>query len=285
MSYQKSGHTNILWTGGWDSTFRIVQLARAGKEVQPHYIADHSRASISKEISVMHEARQTINHRFRGAHIREVYVQDLSRIRIYDDFSAAYQSLRSRGWIGSQYKYIASYARMKGIKRLDLSIERGNQGENSRTNIPRAENTAMDQHGRRVISSKVPEDLRTLFGSFSFPIVELTNYNMRELARGAARHPESDLVLPPAFPGPAMWFLQSLYAYLRSRAGIPVYRPVTCQVPGEKNNHGLPASPQITQPDQVWAPILLTLPGATTGAPLTPMITTGKVNRQPLSPP
>lgn len=183
MKTKNQGHTHILWTGGWDSTFRIVQLARAGKEVQPHYIADHSRASISKEISVMHEARQTINHRFRGAHIREVYVQDLSRIRIYDDFSAAYQSLRSRGWIGSQYKYIASYARMKGIKRLELSIERGNQGDTNRTNIPRAENTVVDQHGHRVISSKAPEDLKTLFGSFSFPIVELTKNNMRELAR------------------------------------------------------------------------------------------------------
>lgn len=34
---------NVLWTSGWDSTFRIIQLIKEGREVQPYYIIDVNR--------------------------------------------------------------------------------------------------------------------------------------------------------------------------------------------------------------------------------------------------
>ena len=30
-------HINVLWTGGLDSTFRILELSKADVEVQPYY--------------------------------------------------------------------------------------------------------------------------------------------------------------------------------------------------------------------------------------------------------
>lgn len=45
--------THLFWTGGWDSTFRLLQLLlEEKKEVQPHYIVI-SQPSTGKEIDTM----------------------------------------------------------------------------------------------------------------------------------------------------------------------------------------------------------------------------------------
>lgn len=53
-------HVNILWTGGWDSTFRLCQLSRMdGVEVQPVYFSVQGysdRTNWKKEI----EAQDTL---------------------------------------------------------------------------------------------------------------------------------------------------------------------------------------------------------------------------------
>ena len=45
---------NLLWTGGWDSTFRLCQLILVKrKNVQPYYIIDNKRKSLQKELITM----------------------------------------------------------------------------------------------------------------------------------------------------------------------------------------------------------------------------------------
>ena len=36
---------NVLWTGGFDSTYRIVELSRLNVVVQPYYLLDEKRRS------------------------------------------------------------------------------------------------------------------------------------------------------------------------------------------------------------------------------------------------
>lgn len=43
----------ILWTGGWDSTFRVVELSLKNQTIQPLYCVDKNRKSIDKEIEAM----------------------------------------------------------------------------------------------------------------------------------------------------------------------------------------------------------------------------------------
>ena len=44
----------ILWTGGWDSTFRIVELSRMdGVVIQPIYVEDKKRGSVPYELKAM----------------------------------------------------------------------------------------------------------------------------------------------------------------------------------------------------------------------------------------
>ena len=51
---QSNKYVNIFWTGGWDSTFRVLQLLIAKKKtVQPFYINDPNRKSAEKELNAM----------------------------------------------------------------------------------------------------------------------------------------------------------------------------------------------------------------------------------------
>ena len=50
----KNAEVMLLWTGGWDSTFRLLWLSWIeGRTVQPLYIAEEGRASTAAELSAM----------------------------------------------------------------------------------------------------------------------------------------------------------------------------------------------------------------------------------------
>lgn len=182
MNPERIAHVDLLWTGGWDSTFRLIELARAGKVIQPYYISNQDRGSLPKELRVMTKLRDEVNERFASGVVKDIEVFNKEDIAIYDDIAHSYRSLLKRGWVGDQYVYIASFARMQKISYLELSIERAALGDRQRTNIPCVENTVVDSLGRRVISEKAPSDLFGLFGDFSFPVVTLTKDDMRRQA-------------------------------------------------------------------------------------------------------
>lgn len=59
----------ILWTGGFDSTFRMVQLSRKDVIIEPHYVSDNRKseqyelnaiAQITKVLTAKPETRCTI---------------------------------------------------------------------------------------------------------------------------------------------------------------------------------------------------------------------------------
>lgn len=179
MIHDSSAQVPLLWTGGWDSTFRLIELARSGKVIQPYYISNQDRGSLPKELRVMAQLRDEVNRRYKDGLVKEINVCKKKDITIYDDIDRAYRELLKRGWVGDQYVYIASFARMRNISYLELSIERGAPGARQRTNIPCVENTVVDSFGRRVISTRAPGDLAGLFGGFSFPVVTLTKEDMR----------------------------------------------------------------------------------------------------------
>lgn len=44
---------NVLWTGGLDSSYRIIELSRLDIDIQPYYIYDHTRGSIKHELKAI----------------------------------------------------------------------------------------------------------------------------------------------------------------------------------------------------------------------------------------
>lgn len=172
---------NLLWTGGWDSTFRLLQLAQKGAVIQPYYIKDPQRNSFKKEIQTMAGIREAVNERFTDSCVLEIDIFNQSDIIVDQEFVQARQNLLSRGWIGSQYIYTASYARQRNLKNLELSIELPSQPRHGV--MPCLDNTEINEEGYRVISSNADDNILCLFGQFSFPVLELTKMDMLKKSR------------------------------------------------------------------------------------------------------
>src|SRR4051794_16587124 len=96
---------DLLWTGGWDSTFRLLQLLLLHRvPVVPHYLEDPTRASTQIELRTMARI---------GEHLGEAYpytrelLQPLRIVAVADvagdpEIAAALRDIRKRSFIGSQ---------------------------------------------------------------------------------------------------------------------------------------------------------------------------------------
>ena len=53
MSQTENKTIKILWTGGWDSTYRIIELSRRPVNIQPIYVYGDGRISENYERTAM----------------------------------------------------------------------------------------------------------------------------------------------------------------------------------------------------------------------------------------
>lgn len=174
----------IFWTGGWDSTYRIVQLSRMDITVQPIYVIDPSRGSIEYEQKAMEEIiHELYNHQETRAKILPVIQINLSDIPRNEDVSFAYAKIKESVRIGSQYEWLGWLAfKYPGI---EIGIEKPS-GEFSGCI------TAIEIFGKfkkeddmLVVDKEASsQDINTLFGNLTFPIADITETEMLENIRG-----------------------------------------------------------------------------------------------------
>lgn len=173
---------NLFWTGGWDSTFRLLQLIQQGAVVQPHYIRDPNRDSLNKEIQTINEIRLKVNERFPDSNLRETIITDQSDIIANRDIVNSHRNILSKGWIGSQYIYTSSYTLKKDIKNMEVCIV--SRSETRDDVMPCLKNTEINKERSRVISKRADKDLICLFNQCSFPVLALSKLDMYEEAKG-----------------------------------------------------------------------------------------------------
>ncbi|MGH2993062.1 MAG: 7-cyano-7-deazaguanine synthase [Solirubrobacterales bacterium] len=183
---------HLLWTGGWDSTFRLIDLLLARKRrVQPHYILDASRRSTDHELRAMTELRDllerrdaAVRHRLRPTHFR-----DLREIRPDVRIHRAFERLRGRRFVGLQYEYLARFAHEQGLEDLEVAIHWEADGPDLRS-IQHCVTATVTDAGRsfRLDTTAAGAAERAVFGRFSFPLYELTKLDMQRIAeeRGVA---------------------------------------------------------------------------------------------------
>ena len=51
---------NLLWTSGWDSTYRLVELSRMDVRVQPIYVTGMGRPSEQRELQAQKEILEAL---------------------------------------------------------------------------------------------------------------------------------------------------------------------------------------------------------------------------------
>ncbi|SMO41477.1 hypothetical protein [Fodinibius sediminis] len=164
--------TLLLWTGGYDSTFRLLQLLFLEKrEVQPLYVLDLSHRSPIHELQAMNEIRGELT---RGGMVGELLKQtiyiDISEIQIDHEISNAWRRLRKERHVGRQYVWFASLCKQYGLREVELSIEADNEDSVSESIVDCLDTNSM------------APDVKTIFQYFTLPIIDLTRQEMQKIA-------------------------------------------------------------------------------------------------------
>lgn len=155
----------ILWTGGWDSTFRVLDCALANnRKVQPFYVKDIARPSTEKELETIARITRLANARAGSELVAAPIVTDRMLLKPAPDITAAYNRLASLVTLGTQYEWLAQFVRESNHEGVELGV----LGE------------TIAKFLRGEIGEQ--EDVRTVFGGFAFPLLYKTKRQMRDEA-------------------------------------------------------------------------------------------------------
>lgn len=115
----------VLWTSGWDSTYRVVELVLKGAVIQPYYVIDKKRVSYRKEIDTLALLRAKIVEAYPDAKDRllEVIFIDLKKIKPDILCKVSHKVLKNRGHIGKQYYWLACLSKRMDDLELCLAAD------------------------------------------------------------------------------------------------------------------------------------------------------------------
>ncbi len=176
-----------LWTGGWDSTFRVLYAAWVeGKRVEPHYIIDTGRRSTLCELRAISRIKDSLRTRNKEAYDRIGSLQITSGHEIPKDeeISDLWNQLKQKMVLARQYDWLARYAKSRNLTALELSIERDTFEKQDGIDVSlllkaNVERTPSGSFRIKRGASGGAE----LFGRFEFPIREYTKVTMRDSAK------------------------------------------------------------------------------------------------------
>lgn len=167
---------NLLWTGGWDSTFRLLQLLIVEqRSVQPIYVIDTGRGSLREEINAMNTistmAKERIGKDVVLYPTKALMKSDFGDIK---DLKDRYEALKARCHIGSQYYWLALIAEDQGWEKTELCIQRFTYPS------PLQKIIFDDLLGPQPRLKDFWE--AELFKYWSFPVLNITKHEMRQVA-------------------------------------------------------------------------------------------------------
>lgn len=169
----------IFWTGGYDSTFRVVQLSRMDVVIRPYYLSDN-RIAESYEIAAIEKATQLIrNHPDTKAELLDiVYVPVSDRPANNPEIKKAYENIFSKNWLGNQYVWLADFAKLH--KGIELSIEKGTNPVRLIEQNGGFKKISLEGIGETfVVDEKTHSDYLAIFGNFSIPLLEVSKLDMK----------------------------------------------------------------------------------------------------------
>lgn len=179
----KVNMVNILWTGGWDSTFRIVELSKENVKIQPYYVLDNTRKSQKNEIETMEnivkKLKQDARTKAEFLPINFVRINDIER---NEEITNVYKKMHKIYHIGSQYNYLVRLA-LK-VNNLELGLENAETSKalNFIKSCGAIKETEIDGIKNYEIDPEESSyELKLLFSNFNFPIIDKTKLDMKKI--------------------------------------------------------------------------------------------------------
>lgn len=168
----KKNKVNVLWTGGYDSSFRMVQLSKMDVTIQPYYLSDN-RKSEKNELNAIKEITNDINKNDETkCDILPLKIYNVSDVKEDNEITESYLNLKKHFPLGTQYDWLRRFTKEQNINGLELTIEKSKNNIAYQT-IQRFGATKLinnDVVPYRVIDeNKSTEDVLKIFGEFHFP--------------------------------------------------------------------------------------------------------------------
>lgn len=182
-------HVNLLWTGGWDSTFQLLQLLLIYRSsVKPFYLIHEGRGSIHMEIKTMKKIKNFIikTYPYTKHLLLPTQYYAVSDILPNARITSAHESILENSHIGDQYDWLARLCEENNISNMQLSVEKPLKINESYwdANFDNMliEETINSQVVYRVNPKHKNSDIFTLFQNFVFPIRSVTKIQMNEIS-------------------------------------------------------------------------------------------------------
>lgn len=169
---------NILWTGGWDSTYRMVELSMRKVSVQPIYVVDPARTSVQYEMNAMDEILYALKEKPKTAAtfypIKKIKLTDIPE---NSDVTNAYQLFYQEADMGRQHDWLARLSMQ--FPMMELCIEKA-LGEHApiRKSIMRHGKLIDTGDGYIVDRNASSKELNLILGNLKLPIFDKTELDM-----------------------------------------------------------------------------------------------------------
>lgn len=184
--FQDPNIVKLLWTSGWDSTFRLLQLVvEKQATVLPFYIIS-DRPSMATEIETMNKIKKQTYKLFPetvGRILPTVFYAQYD-IAQYPDVTEKIKIMKSKAHFGSQYGWLFRFAKQHGINDLELSIHADDRAygffKHLKTLVVKNENQYGAYYSLDPTISN--DDPLSIFKPFRFPLLEWSKVSMKEHA-------------------------------------------------------------------------------------------------------
>ena len=172
---------NILWTGGWDSTFRMVELSRMSVTVQAVYVIDSNRKSVNNELKAMNEILTLLKEREETkANFLPIKKINLENIPMNHEITQAYKTIHEKTKLGSQHEWLARLA--TEYPGIELGTEAGSTESSHILKAIALFGVLHNNEGKMVLDKeKSSREGMLVLGNVSFPIIDKTEQDMKRL--------------------------------------------------------------------------------------------------------
>ncbi len=183
MSDNNKPDIYLLWTGGWDSTFRLVQIQKEYTDepvvVQPVYISGAGRKSEAIEIEHMNKMLPMIRALGKNE-IRDLLLVEKDSLPEIPGILDAYKRFLKYLWLGVQYEWIARLATL--YPGIEIGIEKPNGEYGGCTEVVNRYGKTVYRDGCYYLDKdKSTEDCKMFFENLAFPIWDITETEMVKL--------------------------------------------------------------------------------------------------------
>lgn len=178
---------HLFWTGGFDSTYRLLEIVLEKKlPVQPHYLIDSARLSTRIEINTIRKIKQILfeKYPFTQQLILPTIFMETADLQPNEEIKIAFQEINKHSHLGTQYDWLARYCHEKEINEMGITaVFRYDSHIESvlKNHVEMVERYNFPLYRIREDAYKLPEGI--IFKYFLFPSYEKSKLELFQFAQ------------------------------------------------------------------------------------------------------